>query len=161
MAAATNQKALKDDHVTQVYEWLCQRTSTTEIMAKAVALGWGVKLRTIQRYVAAADEQRGMEAAKIRSRYLGKAIRIKEHIRDHALEVAYDMQGTKEGAQYLRIALAADEAICILLGLNEAARVELTLPLPWLEVFDEFGIRRPGDGKNSAHGGDDAPEVRH
>lgn len=156
---AKSSVAVKDERVTRVFCWLSRGKQRREIIQ--LASDWDVTDRTIDNYIAAADEHRGEEAAKRRTRHFGESLRRYRDYERHAFEVALKNEGTAEGANYLGKALAARRAICELGGLNEAAKIELQVPKAWLGVFDEFGIRIPGDGKNGTHGGENAPEVRH
>jgi len=52
-----------------------------------------------------------------------------------------------------------------MLGLNEAVEIKHLIPNAWHSMFDEYGIRRPGNGKGNGAGGgngkDEPPQVRN
>ena len=50
-----------------------------------------------------------------------------------------------------KVTLTRTEVLC---AMNEPEKFRIDMPRPWEEVFERYGIRRPGNGK-------DASEVRH
>ena len=124
--------------------------------------------RTIRRWIVEAQTRIGREAGLLRDSYLGRNLARYDAIYERAIRGVPTKVGRGENATVvdvpdLMLAKSVCDSVAKMLGLNEAVTIEHRIPTPWHGVFDEMGIRIPGDGKgNGADGGkDESPQVRH
>ena len=114
----------------------------------AAMADWDASERTKRRYINHAYQMRGQHAMKHRDSYLGRNLARLDRIYDAAVE----------GGE-LRTAITALNEQNRMIGLHEPVTIEHRIPTPWHGVFDEMGIRIPGNGADG--GKDESPQVRH
>ena len=108
--------------------------------------------RTIRNWFQEAHARLGREAGVLRETYLGRSLMRLEFLWQWAVR-----DGDRQEARKI------EKDVREMLGLNEAVTIEHRIPAAWHGVFDELGIRRPGNGTgDGADGGEDeSPQVRH
>lgn len=107
--------------------------------------------RTVYNWIREAEKRIGIEAAQHREVYLGRNLSRLEYLWRRAVD-----DGNLETARKV----VAD--LNKMLGLNEPEAFRFDMPVPWVDLFVEHGIKRPGNGKDADGGGNHAPsEVRH
>jgi len=143
---------LAKERVDIVYHMLLDGTGRRGVLP--LASEWDVTDRTVRNYLRSAEERIGTEAGLYRQSYLGRVLMRLEHLYTMALS-ADDRPEARKVLKDIRE----------MLGLNEAVEIKHLIPNAWHSMFDEYGIRRPGNGKGNGAGGgngkDEPPQVRN
>ena len=96
---------------------------------------WDASERTKRRYINHAYAMRGQHAQKHRDSYLGRNLA--------RLDMLFGMAVEDRDIAAARGVLSEQNRM---LGLHEPQIVEHRVPEPWRELFDQHGIRKPGNG---------------
>ena len=166
--AGKESRERKAEAVELILDMLADGHRRADIMPELA--GFDVCDRTVRNWLNEALARHGQETGLLRQSRLGLTVARYDYLWRRAVEGVPTV--VKCGNEYevvdipdLRLAKTVNDSVATMLGLNEAVEIKHLIPNAWHSMFDEYGIRRPGNGKGNGAGGgngkDEPPQVRN